>query len=398
MTLVAERLSDVSSGAFVLMLPAGSAHDPDGRNGTGAVLSELVFRGAGQMDNRQLNERLDGLGLQRHSSVSNLHLCHSGALVGENLLETIGIYADVLRRPELKAEQFELCRLLALQSLESLEDDPRHKIGILVVERFLPWPYGRPAPGKRDELQGLTIEEVKSYWASRFSPQGAILAVAGKVDFDQLQETVERNFDDWKGQTPQELTREPCRNEFYHQHNEGAQIHIGVMFPSVHVTDKDYYKALASVAVLSGGMGSRLFTEVREKRGLCYAVGANHRVIGPYGTVQCYLGSSPESAQEGLDVMMSELDRLAEGITQDELDRATVGLRASLIMQGESTAARALAGAGDYYHLKRVRTLAEIENEINALTVNDVIDYLGRHKPGNFTVATIGPKELKVNI
>jgi predicted Zn-dependent peptidase len=168
------------------------------------------------------------------------------------------------------------------------------------------------------------------------------------------------------------------------------------MYPSVNVVHKDYYKALAAVGVLSGGMGSRLFAEVREKRGLCYAVGANHRVTGKFGAVQCYVGSSPDKAQEAMDVMIAELVKLADGITQDELDRAKVGLRASLIMQGESTSARAAACAGDYYYLGRVRSLEEIEQEIVSLTVDDVVDFARKHKAENFTVATIGPKELKI--
>jgi len=396
MTLVCEPMGDVSSSAFVFQVPAGVARDQEKLTGTATVLTELLFRGAGEMDNRRLNEQLDGLGLQRHEAVASLHCSFAGALVGEQLLSALELYAEVLRRPMLAGDQFELCRKLALQGLDSLEDDPRQRISLLAQEQFLPDPFGRPAPGKREELRELTCDEVKSQWARCFSPAGTILAIAGKFDFERVKEKVEQLFGEWAGQAPGEPGRGQCRSGFYHRHHEGAQVHISVMYPSVACGDEDYYEALAAVAVLSGGMGSRLFTEVREKRGLCYAVGASHQVIGGYGLVRCYVGSSPDRAQEALDVTLGELGKLAEGIRQEELDRAKVGLRASLVMEGESTHARALGCASDYYHLGRVRSLEEIEEAIQSLTVSEVVDHVKRFKPGNFMVTTIGPKELKV--
>lgn len=396
MTLVVESLADVSSAAFSFLVPAGAAYDPAGRTGTSSVLAELLFRGAGQMDNRTVNEKLDSLGLHRQGAAGCLHSSFFGALIGDKLLPALEIYADLLQRPQLAEEQFGLCRDLALQSLESLEDDPRQKISLLVREQFLSYPFGRPSVGKRDELQQLTAEEIKAYWASQFTPQGSILAIAGKVDFQEVVEAVERYFGDWQGEQPRELGQVVCQSKTLHEANDGAQVHVAVVYPSVYYSSEHYYKALIAVAVLSGGMGSRLFTEVREKRGLCYSVGAVHQVIGRQGAVLCYVGSSPDNAQEAADVMMAELAKLADGITQDELDRAKVGLRASLIMQGESTSARAGSCAGDYYHLSRVRSLEEIEQAICAVTVDEVVDYVSSHRPGDFAVATIGPRELKI--
>ena len=175
-------------------------------------------------------------------------------------------------------------------------------------------------------------------------------------------------------------------------------MHVGLMYPSVAQEDRGYYAALTAAGILSGGMGSRLFTEVREKRGLCYAVGASHRVVGGYGLVQCYLGSSPEKAQEALDVMVGELVKLAEGVSSEELERAKTGLRASLIMMGESSGARAAGCVRDYYYLGRVRPLEEIEAAIKAVSIEDVIEHVRAHAPQGFAVATIGPKQLKTPV
>ncbi|MCP4708011.1 MAG: insulinase family protein [Planctomycetes bacterium] len=396
MTLVVEPMKEVSSAAFMFLLPMGVAFDPAEKTGMASVLSELVYRGAGEMDNRQLSESLDGLGLHRHSGIATLFGSFGGALVGGNLLEALKLHGEILRRPRLAEKQFEACRELAIQSLDSLEDDPRHKISLLVKEKYLPYPFGRPAPGKRDELQVIRHSEVVEHWGARATPANMILSVAGKIYMEPLVEAVEHCFGDWEGDKPAELERGEQENQVFHQPYDGAQMHIGVMYRSVAYQHEDYYAALAAVSVLSGGMGSRLFTEVREKRGLCYAVGAAHQVIGGYGTVQGYLGSTPERAQEALDVMLEELRKLSDGITENELDRAKVGLRSSLIMQGESTTARAVSCASDYYHLGRVRSLQEIEEKIINLTVQDVVDHAKRFKPKDFTIVTIGPEKLNV--
>lgn len=397
MTLIVEPMAEVSSAAFSFLETAGVAYDPEGRTGTAGVLSEWLFRGAGEMNNRELNEQLDGLGLHRQSSVNSIHSSFSGAIIGDNLLRALEIHSDVLQRPHLAEDQFETCKMLSIQSLDSLEDDPRQKVLLLAKEQFLSYPFGRPEPGKRDELEKLTGEETKSFWASRFSPEGTILAVAGKVDFEEIKAGVERYFGGWKPKRLEIIAQGKAQKNVFHEQNEGAQVHIALIYPSIHFSHPDYYKALAAVTVLSGGMGSRLFTEVREKRGLCYAVGANHTIIGKQGAVQCYVGSSPDKAQEALDVMINELVKLADGISQEELDRAKVGLRASLIMQGESSNARAGSSAGDFYHLGRVRGLEEIEQAILSLTVDDVIDYIQCNRPDNFTVVTLGPKKLAIN-
>ncbi|MBN1844268.1 MAG: insulinase family protein [Sedimentisphaerales bacterium] len=396
MTLVAEPMADVSSAAFIFLVPTGAAYDPAGLTGTANVLAEMIFRGAGRWDNRTLNEKLDGLGLHRHIQVGSLYGSLGGALLADKLPEALKLYGDILRRPRLESEQFEPCKLLALQMLDSLADDPRHMVSLLAYEQYLPYPFGRPPPGKRDELALLNEETVRYHWKERFSPAGTILAAAGRIEFDGLRDRVEALFADWSGPEHPKMQQPEIQTRVFHQPYQGAQVHIGILYPSVPYAHEDYYAALAAAGVLSGGMSGRLFTEVREKRGLCYGVGAAHQVVADFGMVQCYLGSTPERAQEALDVTLAEIRRLADGIEPEELDRAKVGLRASLVMQGESTSARATSCAGDMVHLGRVRTLAQIEQNIQRLTVDEVVDHLRRFRPTGFTVATIGPKELRI--
>jgi predicted Zn-dependent peptidase len=142
-------------------------------------------------------------------------------------------------------------------------------------------------------------------------------------------------------------------------------------------------------------MSARLFTEVREKRGLCYAIGARYHSLKEAAGIMCYAGTTPEKAQETLDVVVAEFRRLAEGISEEELERAKVGLKSAVIMQSESSSSRAGAIGSDYYMLGRVRSLDEIKERIEATSVEAILESLERHPFGDFTVVTIGPREVR---
>ncbi len=152
------------------------------------------------------------------------------------------------------------------------------------------------------------------------------------------------------------------------------------------------------MSVLSGGMSSRLFTEVREKRGLCYSVSASLHNLKDHARVLCYAGSKTERAQETLDVMVAELKRLADGIGEDELERCRARAKSSLIMQQESSGARASSMARDWYHLGRVTTLEEVRRKIDELTVPAILEHLSRFPAKDFTFLTLGPTELALPV
>jgi predicted Zn-dependent peptidase len=143
-------------------------------------------------------------------------------------------------------------------------------------------------------------------------------------------------------------------------------------------------------------MSGRLFTEVREKRGLCYSVGASYSSVRDFACVFGYAGTSNDRAQATLDCFIAELERLSDGVTAAELDRAKIGLKSNTIMQEESTSARSGAMAHDWFVRGRIRTLDEIAKAIDSGTVDQVNAYLKANKPGPFTIVIVGPKELKL--
>lgn len=396
LTLLAEKMPGVQSAAMTFLVPAGSSTDPVDRSGSATVLSDLVLRGAGMRDNRQLTDYLDSLGLQRSSSVGVHHTRFGSAALAPRVEEGLAVYADIVRRPHLPQPGFEAAKDLALQALAGLDDEPRQKLLIKLREWHLPSPYGRNSMGQEDHLEKLTLELCQADHGRRYHARGSIMALAGNIDFDRLRDEVGRQFGDWNGDADAKVDILPPPGNFHHEHQKSEQTHIGIAWPSIPETDKDYYTLRLAIEVLSGGMSGRLFTEVREKRGLCYSVWAGYSALKGQGSVLGYAGTSNERAQATLDCFVGELHRLSEGVTEAELSRAKTGLKASTIMQGESTSARAGAIAHDYFIRGRIRTLAEIKDAIDHVTVDRVNAYLEQHKAGPFTIVTVGPKELKL--
>jgi predicted Zn-dependent peptidase len=142
-------------------------------------------------------------------------------------------------------------------------------------------------------------------------------------------------------------------------------------------------------------MSSRLFTEVREKRGLVYHVSTRYHSLKDHAAFFTYAGTTPEKAQETFDVTIGELRRLAEGIAPQEMEIARTQLKSALIMHGESTTSRANALVSDWYHLERLRTLKELSEAIDKVTVDDVLEYLSEYPAADFTLLVIGPEPVE---
>jgi predicted Zn-dependent peptidase len=394
MVLLGKPMEHLGSVAFTFLLPSGSAHLPKGCCGAGAVITDWLFRGAGTKNSRELIDALDGLGLHRNTSITSSHISLGAALEASNLANALALYADIILRPKLDAEQFELSKQLAIYSLIGLEDDPRQKVMLNLREQFYPAPLGSSPMGKLDELKNLTAKKTREIVQKTFYLPKAIFAVAGKYDFGAVCKQLEDLFDIRQPEADQQFTLGQKGSNYTHQSHDGAQVHIGLMTQTVTIANDDYYNAMAAASVLSGGMSGRLFTEVREKRGLCYAIGARYHTLKEYAGISCYVGTTPDKAQETLDVIMAEFNRLWEGISTDEMQRAKVGLKSSLIMQSESSSARAAGIASDYYLLRRVRTLGEIKDKLRATSVDSVVSFLRDNRFKDYTVVTIGPKEV----
>jgi predicted Zn-dependent peptidase len=389
-------MEHVGSAALNFLVPAGCAFDPPEHLGIGSVLAGLITRGAGKRNSRELSLALDNLGLDRDESVGSIHIRFWGATLARNLSRALEIYSDILRRPHLPEAELDAVQSLAFQDLQGLEDEPRQKVLVELRRCHYPPPLGHDRRGSLEGIQSLTADAIRQHYQRLFHPKGVILSVAGNIEWEPLRDQVEQLFGDWKGGKELELRLGSDQKKNCHLAKDTMQTQIALAFASVPIGHPDYYSAMGAVNVLSGGMSSRLFTEVREKRGLCYSVWASYQTFKDRASVLCYAGTTNERAQETLDVTLGELRRLEDGIEEEELNRVKAGLKSSLIMQEESTSARAGTLASDWYYLGRIRSFDEIQAAIDGLSPHTIVGHLRRIPPKDFTIVTLGPKPLEI--
>lgn len=396
LVLLGEVLPWLESAAFSLSLPAGAQFDPLSQRGLSNLTCELVQRGSGPRDSRQFIEELEYLGVDASGSSSNAHMSFGGAMPAEHLLEALSIYRDVVREPHLPADQFDDAVKVCLQELAAIDDDLAQLTMLAIKRLHFPDPLCRSSLGEVEAFETMTIDSVADFFQTRFHPQGTILSVAGKFDWQRVLDHVQALFGDWQVAPAPNYDLVAAPHGYQHLTHDSHQAHIAIAYPTIPYRHPDYFQARGAVGVLSDGLASRLFREVREVRGLCYSVGSSLYSYREVAGVVTYSGTSMERAQETLDVILEQLRLLKAGITQEELNRLKVHIQSNLVMQQESSRARASAIAGDWYHLQTTRSLDEVQRLVEGLSVESINTFLEQNPPQNFDVVTLGPQPLEM--
>jgi predicted Zn-dependent peptidase len=354
----------------------------------------MALRGAGKYDSRQLSEAFENLGTDRNESISEEYTIYEAAAISSNLLPTLSLMADVMRRPHFPEKQLSAAKQVIEQEIISIEDEPGRKVMAELSKNFLPAPWGLPTCGNLESLNSMTIHDVRECHSRFYQPQGMMIGVAGKFDWNQLVDCVERFFGDWTPQNIPVVTETFDGKRAIHIPYDSQQTHIGVAYHGVPFSHPNYLLEYSAVCILSGGMSSRLFTEIREKRGLCYTAGASHFSFRNRGGVTCYCGTTADRANESLEILLYELRRISKGVTEKEVELLKIRAKSVLVMQQESTESRASGILHDWYHLGRIRSMNEIKEKINALDTQSINTFLANSPEPEFYIATLGPEPL----
>ncbi len=394
--IAGQFMPSLASVTFGIQLAAGNKSEPDEKLGLTHLLSDMVFQGTTTRNVRQITEDFEQIGARKGGETGNEFARYSAQIVGTRLDRALELMADVVRNPTFPADEFEQMRSVQLQEIRRRDDEPMRRIFDLVREKF----YGgttlaRRGLGTKETVESLAPDDLRALWQARYKPAGSLIAIAGHFQWDHVLEQVGALFGDWEGAASplpaDQPNPQPAVNIEIH---EGNQEHIGMAFPFPQYGDPDYYAAYVVSEIFGGGMTSRLFREVREKRGLVYSVASIFAPNGVYGAEFLYAGTTPEKSHETVGVMLDEMRKLgAEGVTEDELRRAKVQLKSELVMRGESASARMSALARAWWFERRLITIQELKEAIDAVTRDDIMRLLQRFPPTDrLTIAAIGPR------
>ena len=357
----------------------------------------MLFQGTKHKDARALNEAFETLGARKGANTSLETAMVWSQIVHSKFDAALDLVHELLLLPTFPKGELEQMRSIVLQEIRRRDDEPMSRIFELVrTDFYRGTSLGRPILGTGESVQAQQRSDLQQFWQARYQPNNVLFSIAGKFDWEHVVDRIQTLFGDWSGSSapfPEQIPH-PTSNVSV-QLEENKQEHIGIMFPFPNYLDPDYYAAMVISEVLGGNMASRLFVEVREKRGLVYNVWAAPAGSKHSGAMRLYAGTTPEQAHECMEVIVNELRKLElEGITADELERAKVQLKSEHVMRSEGSASRMGAIARSWWYERKVRTIQEVKEAIDAVTREQVLNVLHRFSPLNpLTVAAIGPLE-----
>lgn len=390
-----EPIDSVQSVAVRLMIPSGVIHQEISQLGTASICAELLLRGSSTRSSQQQADAFDLAGAVRDASPAMLSTGVSMTTLGARMDESLELLTDMVLNPAMTDDSFESSRIMAQHALASLADDPQERAVLAARSRHLPDPYNRNTYGTESSLESITADTTRNWWNTHAKPNGSIISIAGAIDEAKTLDSLNTLFGKWSGKSSSPSVADSAPRGYAHEQDDTNQVQIIIVNDAPAAGHADEMLERMAVSVLSGGMSGRLFTEVREKRGLCYSVSASYRAQKQHGLVTNYVGTTPERAQESLDVLHEQLLAIQAGdVTQDEFDRARIGLKSRVIFSGESTDARAAAMVADIINRGIPRTLPQILAEIDSIDLETFNAYLNRRALGTLTIQTLGPAEL----
>ena len=382
--------------SFQLRILAGMASEPPRTLGLARLVEETLDKGTEAYTAQGLADAFDAIGAGRQSGTGRETMTFTCTVLPEHFERALELHAELLRRPKFPDDAVAVNVQLGKQELVALDDDAHGLVDKLITRQAYGPVAGRHQLGEHETLERITRTDLENYWRTHFCSGRIIAAVAGGIEPRRVADALTRHFDGF-GSSRRE-GREALPIEFNPKttHHDKAleQEHIAICWPGVDATHDEFPVQQVTLGILSGGMSGRLFTEVREKRGLVYWVSAWQET--PRGAGMVFLGASttPDRCAKTYTTLLHEVDRLAEDITQDELDRAVTGIVANQETRGDATRSRCAELASDLFFFGRPVPIEEKVAKVQAVTIEDIRRYLTLHPRDRLCVITLGPRPL----
>lgn len=393
----AEPLPDRRTVSFEIRVLSGSANEPADKLGLAHIVEDTLDKGTATRTGRALSDAFDALGVRRSGWAGREAIALSCTLLPDVLDDAIALLAEMIRTPSFPEDACGVAVELALQELHSLEDDPGELADRLLAQKTYGPVLGRHPLGEEATLKTITPDDIRAHWSSQFSAGRMQLACSGPIDSDRVAKRVDELFAGLgsvtrEGRRPFEVQFAPSRT---HVQKDFEQVQIGIGFPGAPLTHTDHAVQRVIIGILSDGMSSRLFSEVREKQGLAYSVSAWEEYPRGAGMIFLHASTTPERCDKTYATLLREIDRIGEDVTDAERERAIRGIVARTATRGDITRAHTSELAADLFHYGRPVPIEEKLDRIRAVAIDDIRRYLATYKRNALSVVTLGPRALE---
>jgi predicted Zn-dependent peptidase len=372
--LLTESIPHVRSVSLGVWLTRGSRHEGDQWPGIAHFVEHMLFKGTETRSAEDIAQTVDSVGGQMDASTGKENANYAIKVLDEHLPLAVSVLSDVVLHPRFAPDDIEREKGVVGEEIKMVEDMPDDLVHELFLEHF--WrghPLGRAILGTADSVYRLNEGVLHEYFSRVYTAGNLIVAAAGNIEHARLRELVERAFGGVRGDGPEPVEVPPVESGLVHVRTKDLeQSHVCMGVGAYRQNHKDRYAALVFNTLLGGSMSSRLFQNVREKRGLAYSVGSGLSAFRDAGLLSIYAGCSNQKVDEVVRVIMSELRAVVAGIDESELVRARDNVKGNLILGLESTWQRAAYLARQEIYFDEPFTIEETLAGIDAVTLDDV--------------------------
>jgi predicted Zn-dependent peptidase len=393
LTVVTDDMAHLQSAALGVWVGAGSRCERDEEHGLSHLLEHMAFKGTQRRSASDIAEEIEAVGGEVNAATSIETTSYYARVLKNDVPLALDILSDILNHSRFDAEELTREQHVILQEIGAALDAPEDRIYDLFAEAAFPnQPIGRTILGTAETVRGVGSPMLDAYLARHYRGPAMVLAAAGAVDHDRILDLAGERFGDL-GTTPGPAPVPALyRGGDARETRDLMESQIMLGFEGVSYANDDFHTAQILASVIGGGMSSRLFQEIREKRGLCYSIYAFHWSFADTGIFGIHTATGPGDVGKLMPVLLGELERAAEGITEKELSRARAQLRAGLLMTLESPAARAGQIARQILLFGRLIPVDELVEKVESISMADVRALATRILSGSTpTVATVGP-------
>jgi predicted Zn-dependent peptidase len=415
--VVTERMPTVRSVALGFLIDNGSVGEAEHEAGISHLLEHMLFRGTARYASQEIDQIFDAMGAELNAGTDKENTSVYTRVLDQHLEKAFDVIAEMIWRPSFG--ELETEREVVLEEIAMYEDDPQDKVFDVLGEAvYGAHPLGRPVIGRAEVVGAVSTEQLRAFHAERYPPQSIVIAAAGSVDHDALVELalaagpqasegvgVEPAVSPSRGAPAQVAAESPPasaalapptfepRVRFLSKDTE--QYHVCLGAPGIAREDERRYALRVLDTVLGGSSSSRLFQEVRERRGLAYAVFSFANLHAHTGDVGLYVGTRPENLTEALSVLANELERFAtEPADEAELNRSRENAKGRIALSLESTGARMNRLGASVLHGMPILSVEEVMGKIDAVGIEELRALAGElFAPERLSAAAIGPTE-----
>ncbi|MDD7911290.1 pitrilysin family protein [Pseudovibrio exalbescens] len=392
--VLTDDMPHLKTAALGVWVKTGSRSEDAAENGITHLLEHMAFKGTQTRSALDIAEQVEAVGGEVNASTSVEHTNYYLRMLAEDVPLGVDILSDILQHSVLDLEELTREKQVILQEIGAAMDTPEDQAFDLLLETA--WPdqsLGRPILGTPETVTSFTPEAIRAYMDKHYTASNMVLSAAGRVDHDEFVAIAQEKFGDL---TASEATA-PVASKYVggeaSVERDLQEVQIILGFEGCSYQDKDYYAVQILASVLGGGMSSRLFQEIREKRGLCYSIYSFHWAFDDSGMFAIHSATSAEHTAKLMDVLIQELNAAVANIEDKEIDRAKAQTRAGLMMALESPAARASQIARQTLIFGETIDAEELRRRVDAVTREDVCRVAQRVFYGKQpTLVHVGPK------